>query len=170
MPVDTPAETFVAAIFTIPLRKLSLSLDEYHYCVGRGYRFRVPLKNTPWIEEDFGRRFRIRAKVMSMGSDQPRGTYVRVPYDDRSTNYIDEHQSARRLLHPEHTPKSWVQTELFYQFDSLWDMDPDIDKREVEIKHDAGTILVGELSVFEERLPVRITPDVKIVNSGLSHG
>lgn len=152
---------------------LALSLDEYHYTTARGYRLRLPLKDTPWDKSDLGRLFRIRARLLSPSSRHPRGTYVRVPYNAVPDDpYVDTTTTARRLLHPEHTPNEWVDTEFFFSLDRPALLTPERDARFVEITHDAGEIYLGALSVTEITTPVTLGlgASVRIVNSGLSHG
>jgi hypothetical protein len=152
---------------------LALSLDEYHYTTARGYRLRLPLKDTPWDTSDLGRLFRIKACLLSPSSRHPRGTYVRVPYNAVPDDpYVDTTTTARRLLHPEHTPNEWVDTEFFFSLDRPALLTPERDARFVEITHDAGEIYLGALSVTEITTPVTLGlgTSVRIVNSGLSHG
>ena len=156
---------------------LKIQRDLYCYDKTAGYSFAVALKEGPWEPTDFGRRFIIRSSFMSPDAYAPHAAGFAVNYNrEASSRYVDEFDTHHKLVHTDEAPGKWIDAQIDYAIYNRDYLTEDIDKRNIVVSHDLGTLYVGPITVDEVVSAVTIgdgtngTLAPRLIQEGYRHG
>lgn len=155
---------------------LCIDRDLYNYDKTAGYSLSIPLKESEWTSEDFGRKFLIHGEFMSPNAFAPHAVNFCVHYNrDPKSRYVDQFNASAHLVHTNECAGEWLGDTIEFSVSNPDFLLSDIDKRCVRIGHDLGVLYVGPVRVEEITTAVTIADGSdgdapRLIQPGYKHG